>query len=134
MFHLDNSEVVRLKKNGLRFEVACYKNKVALWRNGSLSDLNEVLQSTAVFVNVSKGQTAKIEELVNAFGIEDQTKISIEVFSNLASFLVVIVKVRTSSVQKFENSQKSPGDILTLNDQLYQKTYPGHLGCVFKGI
>ena len=31
-------------------------------------------------------------------------------------FNVVIVKVRTSPVQKLKKSQKSPGDILTLND------------------
>ena len=45
-----------------------------------------------------------------------------------------LFKVRTSPVQKFEKYQKSPGDILTLNDQLYHKTYPVHLRCVFKGI
>lgn len=31
---LTNIAVVRLKRNGLRFEIACYKNKVADWRAG----------------------------------------------------------------------------------------------------
>jgi ribosome maturation protein SDO1 len=31
---LTNVAVVRVKKAGLRFEVACYKNKVANWRSG----------------------------------------------------------------------------------------------------
>ena len=38
-------------------------------------------------------------------------------------------KVWTSPVQKLEKSQKIPGDILMLNNQLYHKTYPGHHGC-----
>jgi ribosome maturation protein SDO1 len=31
---LTNVAVVRLKKKGKRFEVACYKNKILNWRNG----------------------------------------------------------------------------------------------------
>jgi len=31
---LTNIAVVKLKKNGKRFEVACYRNKVADWRAG----------------------------------------------------------------------------------------------------
>jgi ribosome maturation protein SDO1 len=30
---LTNVAVVRLKKEGKRFEIACYKNKVVSWRN-----------------------------------------------------------------------------------------------------
>lgn len=30
---LTNVAVVRLKKSGKRFEIACYKNKVMSWRN-----------------------------------------------------------------------------------------------------
>jgi len=76
---LTNVAVVRLKKNGQRFEIACYKNKVISWRNKIDTDLDDVLQSHSVFSNVSKGQTAKNEDLVKAFGIEDQTKICIEI-------------------------------------------------------
>lgn len=31
---LTNVAVVRMKKGGKRFEIACYKNKVVSWRNG----------------------------------------------------------------------------------------------------
>ena len=31
---LTNIAVVRVKKHGKRFEIACYKNKVGNWRNG----------------------------------------------------------------------------------------------------
>ena len=40
---LTNVAIVRLKKGGKRFELACYKNKVANWRNKVESNLNEVL-------------------------------------------------------------------------------------------
>ncbi|XP_053728481.1 ribosome maturation protein SBDS isoform X1 [Synchiropus splendidus] len=38
-------------------------------------DLDEVLQTSSVFVNVSKGQVAKKEDLSKAFGTDDQTEI-----------------------------------------------------------
>ena len=41
---MTNIAVVRLKKGGKRFEIACYRNKVADWRSGVEKDLDEVLQ------------------------------------------------------------------------------------------
>lgn len=72
---LTNVAVVRMKKSGKRFEIACYKNKVVSWRNKSEKDIDEVLQTHTVFTNVSKGQVAKRDDLVEAFGTEDQTEI-----------------------------------------------------------
>ncbi|KAM4590605.1 ribosome maturation protein SBDS [Fundulus diaphanus] len=72
---LTNVAVVRMKKGGKRFEIACYKNKAMSWRSGAEKDVEEVLQTHSVFVNVSKGQTAKKEDLVKAFGTDDQTEI-----------------------------------------------------------
>ncbi|XP_066253345.1 ribosome maturation protein SBDS [Euwallacea similis] len=72
---LTNVAIVRIKKAGKRFEVACYKNKVVSWRNQVEKDIDEVLQTHTVFINVSKGQVAKKEDLIKAFGIEDQTEI-----------------------------------------------------------
>lgn len=66
---------MRYKKHGRRFEIVCYKNKVVNWRNGVEKDLDEVLQTTAVFSNVSKGILAKREDLMHAFGTDDETKI-----------------------------------------------------------
>ncbi|GMT19334.1 hypothetical protein PFISCL1PPCAC_10631 [Pristionchus fissidentatus] len=68
---LTNVAVVRLKKFGKRFEIACYKNKVVNWRNKTEKDVDEVLQTHSVFSNVSKGQHAKKEDLKEAFGTED---------------------------------------------------------------
>lgn len=42
-------------------------------------DLDEVLQSHTVYSNVSKGVLAKVKDLKQAFGTDDQTKICLEV-------------------------------------------------------
>ncbi|KAH6931933.1 hypothetical protein HPB50_001671 [Hyalomma asiaticum] len=70
---LTNVAVVRMKKGGKRFEIACYKNKVVAWRNSVEKDIDEVLQMHTVYTNVSKGQAAKKEDLIKCFGTEDQT-------------------------------------------------------------
>ncbi|XP_077422899.1 ribosome maturation protein SBDS [Vanacampus margaritifer] len=72
---LTNVAVVRIKKGGKRYEIACYKNKVVSWRSGAEKDLDEVLQTNSVFVNVSKGQVAKKDDLCKAFGTDDLTEI-----------------------------------------------------------
>ncbi|MPC30525.1 Ribosome maturation protein SBDS [Portunus trituberculatus] len=76
---LTNIAVVRVKKAGKRFEIACYKNKVLSWRQKVEKDLDEVLQSETVFTNVSKGQVAKKEELLKCFKTEDQRAICLEI-------------------------------------------------------
>ncbi|GLU16608.1 hypothetical protein SLE2022_330340 [Rubroshorea leprosula] len=76
---LTNVAVVRLKKHGMRFEIACYKNKVLSWRSRVEKDLDEVLQSQTVYSNVSKGILAKTKDLVAAFGTDDQAKICLEI-------------------------------------------------------
>ncbi|XP_014231729.1 ribosome maturation protein SBDS [Trichogramma pretiosum] len=72
---LTNVAIVRMKKAGKRFEIACYRNKVVSWRNNIEKDIDEVLQTHTVFTNVSKGQVAKKEDLIKAFGKDDQTEI-----------------------------------------------------------
>ncbi|KAG8698918.1 hypothetical protein FRC09_006942 [Ceratobasidium sp. 395] len=76
---LTNVSVVRLKKGGKRFEIACYKNKVQEWRNGVETDLDEVLQINNVFLNVSKGQACNSDELQKAFGKTDVSEIVKEI-------------------------------------------------------
>ncbi|CAL4893067.1 unnamed protein product [Urochloa decumbens] len=76
---LTNVAVVRLRKHGQRFEIACFPNKVISWRTRVEKDLDEVLQSHTVYSNVSKGVLAKSKELIKAFGTDDQTKICIEI-------------------------------------------------------
>ncbi|KAI5632746.1 shwachman-Bodian-Diamond syndrome (SBDS) protein domain-containing protein [Phthorimaea operculella] len=76
---LTNVAIVRLKKGGKRFEIACYRNKVVSWRNKVETDIDEVLQTHTVFTNVSKGQVAKKEDLVKVFGKDDTTEICKEI-------------------------------------------------------
>ncbi|XP_026494971.1 ribosome maturation protein SBDS [Vanessa tameamea] len=76
---LTNVAIVRLKKGGKRFEIACYRNKVVSWRNKLEKDIDEVLQTHTVFTNVSKGQVAKKDDLVKVFGKDDQTEICKEI-------------------------------------------------------
>lgn len=72
---LTNVSIVRLKKGGKRFEIACYKNKVLEWRNGVETNIDDVLQIANVFVNVSKGELAKHQDLQKAFGTTDTNDI-----------------------------------------------------------
>ncbi|KAH7430350.1 hypothetical protein KP509_09G094900 [Ceratopteris richardii] len=76
---LTNVAVVRLKSHGMRFEIACYKNKVLSWRSRVEKDIDEVLQSHTVYTNVSKGILAKSKDLIAAFGTDDQEKICLEI-------------------------------------------------------
>uniref|UniRef100_A0A8C4UFD6 Ribosome maturation protein SDO1/SBDS N-terminal domain-containing protein n=1 Tax=Falco tinnunculus TaxID=100819 RepID=A0A8C4UFD6_FALTI len=84
---LTNVAVVRARRGGKRFEIACYRNKVMGWRSGAEKDLDEVLQTHTVFVNVSKGQVAKREDLVQAFGTDDQTEIFPSYFGHFNEML-----------------------------------------------
>jgi len=72
---LTNVVVIRLKKAGMRFEVAAYPNKVEEYRQKIEKDLDEVLQVTQVFENVSKGHIAKAADLKKAFGTADVDKV-----------------------------------------------------------
>jgi len=78
---MTNVAIVRMKKGGKRFEIACYKNKVVSWRSKVEKDIDEVLQTHTVFLNVSKGSVAKKEDLMKAFGIDDQTEICKEILA-----------------------------------------------------
>ncbi|KAI7773699.1 hypothetical protein LA080_010044 [Diaporthe eres] len=74
---LTNVSLVRLKKGKKHFEIACYKNKVLEWRLGIKMNLDNVLQITSVFLNVSKGQTAPSANLAEVpvqaqQGVEDK--------------------------------------------------------------
>ena len=72
---LTNVAVVRLKRGGKKFEIACYKNKVMNWRSGVETDLSEVLQADGVYENVTRGNLAKKKDLLNIFGTSDSEKV-----------------------------------------------------------
>ena len=78
---LTNVAIVRLKKGGKRFEIACYNNKVMNWRNKLEKDIDEVLQTHTVFTNVSKGQGAKNEDLKRVFGTESHDEVCLEILA-----------------------------------------------------
>ncbi|KAI0271597.1 SBDS protein C-terminal domain-containing protein [Gloeopeniophorella convolvens] len=78
---LTNVSIVRLKKGGKRYEIACYKNKVQEWRNGVEKDLDDVLQISNVFINVSKGEVAKSGDLKKSFGTDDRNTVAREILS-----------------------------------------------------
>jgi len=67
---LTNVSLVRMKRGKKRFEIACYKNKVLEWRNGTEKDLDNILQIPNVFLNVSKGQAASAQDLAKSFGAD----------------------------------------------------------------
>ncbi|KAI3381075.1 hypothetical protein SNEBB_001421 [Seison nebaliae] len=79
---LTNVATVKQKKGGKRFEIACYKNKVLSWRSGIERDLDEVLQSHQIFINVSKGQLAKKDDIVKCYKSNDEEKILKEILKN----------------------------------------------------
>ncbi|KAJ2706700.1 hypothetical protein H4R19_004980 [Coemansia spiralis] len=79
---LTNVSIVRLRKGGKRFELACYKNKVTEWRTGVEKDIDEVLQIHQVYINVSKGQVAKSDVLQQCFQTDDVDKVIDEILQN----------------------------------------------------
>jgi len=94
---LTNVAIVRQKKAGKRFEIACYKNKVVSWRKGAEKDLDEVVQTQQIFTNVSKGQFAKKEDLVKAYGTDDEKEICITILTK--GELQVSDKERTQQLE-----------------------------------
>ena len=54
------------------------------WRNGVETNLDDVLQISNVFVNVSKGEMAKHQDLQKAFGTSDTDEIVKEVRESCA--------------------------------------------------
>jgi len=72
---LTNVAVVRLSRGGHRFEVACYRNKIVNYRQGTETDLSEVLQTERIFTNVSKGQFANSKILKKCFGTTDEEEV-----------------------------------------------------------
>ncbi|XP_050410050.1 ribosome maturation protein SBDS [Patella vulgata] len=78
---LTNIAVIRLKKGGKRFEIACYPNKVTSWRNKVETDIDEVLQSHTVFTNVSKGEVAKTADLKKVFDTDNHSEICLKILT-----------------------------------------------------
>jgi ribosome maturation protein SDO1 len=63
-----NIAVVRYAKNGVKLEIACYKNKVISYRSGTETRLDEVLQVERIFTNVARGHLASEKDVEAVFG------------------------------------------------------------------
>ncbi|KAI8882494.1 Shwachman-Bodian-diamond syndrome protein [Backusella circina FSU 941] len=107
---LTNVSVVRLRKGGKRFELACYKNKVMEWRSNVETDLDEVLQIHSVFLNVSKGQVASKDDLKKCFKTEEADKVIQEILKK--GELQVAEKERSNQL---ESIWKEIANIVTDN-------------------
>ncbi|XP_076251704.1 SBDS ribosome maturation factor [Rhynchophorus ferrugineus] len=118
---LTNVAVVRIKKAGKRFEIACYRNKVVSWRNQVEKDIDEVLQTHTVFANVSKGQVAKKEDLIKAFNTDNQTEICKQILSK--GELQVSDKERQSQIEQLFKDIATTVANKCLNPEL-KRPYP----------
>jgi len=103
---LTNIVVVRLHREGIRFEVACYPNKVEEWRRKVETDLDEVLQRQVVFLNVSKGEVARDDELQNSFGTTEQEKI--------CRIILESGQIQVSEKERKQDNEKLFKDIASL--------------------
>ena len=63
------------------FEVAAYRNTVIAWRDKVEKDIDEVLQVHTIYANLDKGILAKSEDLVEAFGTDDEDTICVEILN-----------------------------------------------------
>lgn len=68
---LSNVSVIKLKKKGKQFEIAVIPNKVSSWRNGLETDINEVIQSDKIFVNVDQGMLAKTKDVLETLSVKN---------------------------------------------------------------
>ena len=66
-------------KTGNFFIFLGYVTEFFIYSFISEKDIDEVLQTHTVFTNVSKGQVAKNEDLMRAFGTAEQSEICLQV-------------------------------------------------------
>ncbi len=78
---LTNVAVVRLKKGGKNFEIACYRNKVRDWRSKKEDDISEVLQVEKIFSRVESGEAAKKKDIQKVFGNIDEEQVIVEILN-----------------------------------------------------
>lgn len=84
-------------------------------------DIDEVLQTHTVFINVSKGQVAKKEDLIKAFGIDNQTEICKQILAK--GELQVSDKERQSQIDQLMKDIATTVANKCLNPEL-KRPYP----------
>eukprot|EP00796_Vickermania_ingenoplastis_P007218 gene7218-5071_t len=94
-----NIAVVRYTKNGVKLEIACYKNKVISYRSGVEDRLDEVLQVDRIFSNVARGFVAPEKDIQAVFG-KDTTEEEAIKFMLVHGELQVAQQERTAEVDE----------------------------------
>jgi len=115
---LTNVAVVRLKRSGKRFEIACYKNKVLSWRDKSETDIDEVLQIHEIFLNVSKGLTAKTQDLQKAFGEVIKNVDDREQKTEICKFILEKGQLQVSETERKHTSEATFLEIANIVSQM----------------
>jgi len=71
---LTNIAVVRLKKGGKRFEIACYRNKVVSWRNKEYVNISSMFK-ILIFSILEKKILMKFFKLILFFQMYQKVKL-----------------------------------------------------------
>ncbi|MES1910118.1 MAG: hypothetical protein MHM6MM_002773 [Cercozoa sp. M6MM] len=66
-----NVSIVRLRRNGVKLELACYPNKVMDYRKGKEDDIDEVVHTHSIFLDVKRGKMASSDKIQKALGFDD---------------------------------------------------------------
>jgi ribosome maturation protein SDO1 len=67
---LSNVSILKLDRRGNHFEIAVFPNKVSSWRSGLETDIDEVVQSHSIFVNVDQGMLAKSSVVLESLQVK----------------------------------------------------------------
>jgi ribosome maturation protein SDO1 len=68
---LSNVSIVKLDRRGKHFEIAALPNKVLSWRSGLEPDIDEVVQSHSIFVNVDQGKLATTATVLDCLAVDN---------------------------------------------------------------
>lgn len=108
---LTNVAVVRLKRKGKRFELACYPNKVNAWREGLERDLSEVLQLEEVYSNVSKGKVVQRKNLYADFK-------ELKTFEDIIKHILEHGELQVSELERHSQHEATLKDIANIISKL----------------
>ena len=79
MVDVDKAVIAKLKTHGKTFEVLVDCDKAIELKQGKRTNLNDVLATDAIFIDVKKGNRAPEKELEDLFGTSDVLEISEEI-------------------------------------------------------
>lgn len=72
---LTNVALVKYRNKNRKVEIACYKNKVIDWRNGTEENVDNVIQIDQIFSNAIQGTIANVDLLNKLFKTTDKKTI-----------------------------------------------------------